>query len=413
MDEHADEHVTPTPGDLPHAIPLGESIPEVLPAVRRRPRAAPGFWIALGCGSVVYVLMLAVGGEAAAIALAGIEMLPFLLLAVLAYAGLRHDWARALTIVYWGLLMAGFALFVWLMSIAALVQPAGPQGAPDPSRLRLAPDAPPRLALAFLGVVMGVVLGGLCFVPALRRAWARTLPLEAGSFVQGTALATVVALTLISLVPLLALGEPLLLLLLHNPEFREGMTRQDGLRLQLYGLLWLVPVAFVAVGYPLQRTLREARWRLGLVWPTLTQVILALVGAALLVLAVWGVDAAIAWLWEGLGWPTTRAEEVERLFRFAIHPLGAVVIGVVAGLGEELAVRGVLQPRMGIVLSNLLFTAVHAFQYNFDALLSIFLVGLVLGLVRKYVNTTTSAVVHGAYDFFAIMLMYLEWPPAG
>ncbi|MCX7861282.1 MAG: hypothetical protein N2385_14415 [Chloroflexus sp.] len=41
-----------------------------------------------------------------------------------------------------------------------------------------------------------------------------------------------------------------------------------------------------------------------------------------------------------------------------------MVIGVTAGLGEELGVRGVLQPRLGIWLSNLFFTSLHAFQYN-------------------------------------------------
>ena len=40
--------------------------------------------------------------------------------------------------------------------------------------------------------------------------------------------------------------------------------------------------------------------------------------------------------------------------------------------------RGVLQPRLGILLSNLLFTAMHAYQYNWDGLLSVFASGLAL-----------------------------------
>jgi membrane protease YdiL (CAAX protease family) len=80
------------------------------------------------------------------------------------------------------------------------------------------------------------------------------------------------------------------------------------------------------------------------------------------------------------------------------------VIGVTAGLGEELAVRGVLQPRLGILLPNLLFASLHALQYNFEGLLSVFLVGLILGLIRRRTNTSTSAIVHGAYDFWLIML---------
>ncbi len=95
---------------------------------------------------------------------------------------------------------------------------------------------------------------------------------------------------------------------------------------------------------------------------------------------------------------------------YSLTPLGAVVIGVTAGLGEEVAVRGVLQPRLGLVLSNLFFTALHALQYNFDGLLSVFLAGLVLGWVRRHTNTAVSAVVHGFYDFLLIMLTVLSAP---
>jgi membrane protease YdiL (CAAX protease family) len=78
-------------------------------------------------------------------------------------------------------------------------------------------------------------------------------------------------------------------------------------------------------------------------------------------------------------------------------------------LSEELFVRGALQPRFGILVSNILFTALHATQYNFDALTSVFLAGIVLGLIRKYSNTTTSAIVHGLYDFIQLYGKSLGW----
>jgi CAAX prenyl protease-like protein len=68
-----------------------------------------------------------------------------------------------------------------------------------------------------------------------------------------------------------------------------------------------------------------------------------------------------------------------------------------------MAVRGLLQPRIGLIASNLVFTAFHAFQYGVDALLSVFIVGLVLGVIRAKSNTSTSAIVHGVYDFVLIM----------
>ena len=72
--------------------------------------------------------------------------------------------------------------------------------------------------------------------------------------------------------------------------------------------------------------------------------------------------------------------------------------------------RGILQPRLGLVLSNLLFTALHASQYGPDALLGVFLIGLVLGRLRQATNTTTTAIVHGLYDFSLIIATVLSLP---
>src|SRR5262249_39402008 len=144
--------------------------------------------------------------------------------------------------------------------------------------------------------------------------------------------------------------------------------------------------------------------RVGLVVPTAGQVVFGLVFAVVLAFGMGAVDYAITELWTWMGWPKTDSKAFEELMKFAINPLGALVIGVSAGLGEELFARGVLQPRLGILLSNLFFTALHALQYNWDGLVSVFLIGLILGVIRKRTNTTTSAIVHGTYDFTLIML---------
>ena len=72
--------------------------------------------------------------------------------------------------------------------------------------------------------------------------------------------------------------------------------------------------------------------------------------------------------------------------------------------------RGALQPRLGLLPSNLFFTALHGFQYSWDALLSVFVVGMLLGGIRARTNTTTSAIVHGLYDFLLIMAWWLDLP---
>ena len=126
-------------------------------------------------------------------------------------------------------------------------------------------------------------------------------------------------------------------------------------------------------------------------------------------MAVLALDPAIARLWEALGWPRTDTKAFEKLMAGLITPLGAVVIGVTAGLGEEVAVRGVLQPRLGMLLANLAFTSAHAYQYSWDGLLVVFLVGLALSVLRARTNTTTSAIAHGVYDFILVFAASAGW----
>jgi membrane protease YdiL (CAAX protease family) len=126
--------------------------------------------------------------------------------------------------------------------------------------------------------------------------------------------------------------------------------------------------------------------------------------AGALVPTMMGFEWVVGKLWSTLGWAQTNEKEFEQLVKFAESIIGAVVLGLVAGVSEEVTVRGVLQPRMGILLSNLLFTSLHALQYNFDALLVVFVIGLVLGVVRRYTNTTTTAIIHGTYDFTLVLI---------
>jgi membrane protease YdiL (CAAX protease family) len=445
MDEPKDERPQPPPAapgpdgftDVPLAglpedisgepptVPLEGAVTGVPPAPPRhldvRHPSHLGFWIVLLALGAGYIGLWFAGQEAQKVAAAGLESLPFLGLALLATLGLRFVWARALTVVYWLLLVGGVGLTALGFTFLAIADPqtlgkvltaqqTGIAATVPPGGSLFLPGGPQAIVLSLLGIGLGGLLGLLGFVPAVQQACARLLPLDPHSFVHATALATVFALTAICFVPLLAVGHPPLLLFLKHFEgekILEGLSKEDQLRDQLYGLAWLVPAALMAAGYPLRRTLPQALRRVGLVRPRAWQVSFALVAAAALAFLIGGVDAGIGWLWKRLGWPETDSKAFEDLMKFAINPLGAVVIGVTAGLGEELAVRGLLQPRLGILLSNLFFTALHAFQYNFDALLSVFLIGLILGVIRKYTNTTTSAVVHGTYDFLQILLSYL------
>lgn len=357
----------------------------------------------------------AAGSELVQIAVASIQALPFMVLAVLSYLGLRYAWGKAASLVWLALLVGAGALGVVLLGVATLVTIGDPAGE---TPFMVAPNAAPMITLLVLGALASVIIAALGFIPAVRRTVSRFIPLDPNSFVHMVMLVTVVALTLLCFLPLPILGEPSLLTLINTAsqsgtDLTNGRGDAGQLRDTLYGLVWLVPATVVAVGFGIKRDLRAALLRLGLVRPTLRQVLVGLGTAVLMVVAVALLSSGVDWLWGVMGWPTTDGEAVGELFDFAISPIGAVVIGITAGLGEELAVRGVLQPRAGILLSNLFFTSLHALQYNWDSLLIVFLVGLVLGLLRKRTNTTTSAIAHGTYDFLLILASALAIPWLG
>lgn len=356
----------------------------------------------VGYGVLALAMMLGFlfGGEAASFAQTGLTFLPFLVVAVLAYLGIRYPAARILALLWLLSLLVIYMLVVTGFSMMAVA---------DVDNLLSGGGVDPAIAgilgstggLAFLSILVACV----GFVPAVRRGVGRLLPLDPNSFVHTIALVSVTALTLMSFAPLIVLAQPPLLTEAMLDVVQETeMTGTSGLLAQIYTMVWTVPVAIFAVGYGLRRSLGETFARLGFVRPSLRQIGIGIGAALLLVVAMNLLDIVITWLWQTMGWPVTDAEAFGELLAFALNPLGAVVIGVTAGLGEELGVRGVLQPRLGILLSNLFFTSLHAFQYNWDALLVVFLLGTVFGVLRKYTNTSTAAIAHGLYNFLVIMM---------
>jgi membrane protease YdiL (CAAX protease family) len=367
----------------------------------------PGYFLAglLLVLGVVGGLLL--GGPLGQFMLSSIQILPFALLALLTYLGLEYILARVFAFLWLGILLMGIAL-VGILSALAMLMARG-NGLNPGSGLALPPGAGGMLGSVVLWQVLGFVVAGLALVPGVRRAVARVLPIDPESVVHAIALSLVSGATVMGFGQLIAVGgsPPLLEMVQNNPDLAGDTSDLDQLLLIAYGFVWTFPGALVAVGFTVVRTFSGALQRLGLVRPTGRQVLAAIVIAVLLVAGGWLLDAGIGWLWDTMGWQRTNAEAFDQLLGAAISPIGAVLIGVTAGLGEEMVVRGALQPRLGLLLSNLFFVSLHAFQYSFDALLSVFIVGMVLGIVRARSNTTTSSIVHGLYDFILVMISAL------
>lgn len=232
--------------------------------------------------------------------------------------------------------------------------------------------------------------------------------------VRVMALGGVFAMSLILLVPLIAFGQPPMSELMAKDSGFSKMLSAVGnnpsgeLRGDLYDLCWTLLAAPLAVGFGVRRNWRECLDRLGIVRLSPRQIAAAIGLTALVYFLFDGTDRVINHLWDFFHWPTTDLKYYEALFKASTSPVGAVVVGVTAGFGEELLTRGVLLPRLGILLSSVFFAAMHAYQYNWDALVSVFLFGIMLGVIRKKSSTGVCIIVHGGYDFVLCMIDFLK-----
>ena len=158
-----------------------------------------------------------------------------------------------------------------------------------------------------------------------------------------------------------------------------------------------VALAAAAVGLWVARDARAARERLGLTAMSWRHAIVAAAGLVVVIALNAGMEAIehtrFASLWAA-------DQEMGKLIAGDLNLVASIVLGVSAGVGEELLVRGALQPRAGLFWASVLFMAGHV-QYTWFGMLTILLLGITLGVIRARTNTTTAIVVHALYDIVA------------
>lgn len=238
-----------------------------------------------------------------------------------------------------------------------------------------------------LVLLLGLGLG-LPLLRPVRRLLARVTPMDPDSPVDMAGLC-VILFALAWLVGPAASSTPM-----------QDVDSVGTFELVLQVVLYLV-LAYAAVGVWFARSPRAATARLGIAWPTWRTL-----GAALGGLAV---GMAVTLLINGIGMvlqPGVAAEldaVTEELTAEVQNPAGALLLGVSAGVGEEAIFRGALQPRFGIVATSVVFSLLHT-QYGLNfAVVGIFGLSVVLGVLRQRFGTTAAMITHALFNFLVVL----------
>jgi hypothetical protein len=248
----------------------------------------------------------------------------------------------------------------------------------------------PGLSWSTLDVALIAVMAGtvVCAVRPLRVACLRPLGLDPDSAVHAVSAVTAV-LTIVTSVMLF--GE-----LQGQPDEAVPFHLTDS----VVSVLSDGTMALAGIGFLLTRGLRAAMTRLDLRPIRLGQVAVAATLAGMFLVVV-GLMEHLEALWL----PQMHALENRFDYDFVGVPawIGALLLSLSAGVGEELVFRGALQPRFGIVITSILFAAAHI-QYQVPGIVMIFVVALGLGVIKQRTSTTFTVVVHVLYDIGAFFL---------
>jgi membrane protease YdiL (CAAX protease family) len=313
-------------------------------------------------------------------------LLPFILTMLLANWSLRSPSLRWLAYGLVALLSVGLLLLG--VASLALSRLSGAEAVPN---MGITPDWS-------LLAVWSLITGGaalLALTPPARAVAGRLLP----AFTPGNPLHAVSLSFAAFLVGMTATQ----LAILGNLENLANLDVSLG-QAQLWAQgIGLTAVGLAGIGLGTRRRWRETAARLGIARLTAR----SLVVAAALIVVFMGLDYAWARIWllvdpQGM---EAISHVSATLFKGLINVPGALAIGITAAVSEEIIYRGALQPRFGLVLTAALFAVSHV-QYGLSpAVVEVFVIGLILGLVRRRYDLTTCMLIHFGYNTLNMLLL--------
>ena len=291
-------------------------------------------------------------------------------LVIAANAAVGRRWAH-LAIGVLGGISAGLTFLLGALDLAGAGTTTAGSGGQNPAPVDV-------------GIMVTAVIAAALVSKPVRDRLAQIVPIDPDNPVHALALVLAVLL----------FGTQAVSLVFTNPAVssQAPLTLGDLIAQEVPFLI----LAAAGVGIFMRRNVPGSVARLGLVVPAWWHIVLALAAAGVFFAFGLGMDSLSQVLTPGV------ANQVhittQRLFGGLGGPVGIAALALAPGVCEEVLFRGALQPRLGIIATALLFASIHA-QYgvSLDAL-SVFVIALGLGLIRKYMNTTASMTCHIAYN---------------
>lgn len=265
--------------------------------------------------------------------------------------------------------------------------------------VNLNPDVS-SLRSAGVVLILTAAWGMLVTLPSVRVQFARLMPIDPSSSVH----------TLALLMAGYLVGQSALTLSQGGLDSLAETAVPTSIALFVLSEILFAVVALFGVGFLIRRHGRQLASRLGLEKPRPSHLLIG-VGWIILLVILQGI---VGFIWAMMN--PEQAELLENINNLLLADIDTIwewlVLALAAGIGEELLFRGALQPVLGLGFTAVLFALVHV-QYGFSPImLFIVFLAVVLGLVRRYYNTTIAIFVHVGYDFvlglFALLAVYLE-----
>lgn len=165
-----------------------------------------------------------------------------------------------------------------------------------------------------------------------------------------------------------------------------------------------VAVAFLGVGLAIRRDWSETLSRLGLRLPTREDVVCGIAIGLGCIALMW----VFNFIWLSITSPEIIEEQTAATTQlnqlFSTLPM-AFILALTAAVGEEIWVRGALQPVFGVAITSIFFVVLHTQVALTPGTLVILIVSLALGWLRQRHSTTAAIIGHFVFNFIPLALL--------